>query len=97
MGELVPAWEYGASGDPKLVPADGYGFGIESAVDSKLMLATPYLDGEADETSAPESDTCIETTKKGYPCRGRKIQDTDYCFSHLRKHREPTADQGLRS
>lgn len=37
---------------------------------------------------------CIELTKAGNPCKGKKVQDTDYCFSHVRNHSvaEPAAD-----
>lgn len=37
---------------------------------------------------------CVEVTKAGNPCKAKKVQGTDYCFSHVRKHRgtEPTAD-----
>lgn len=41
-----------------------------------------------------DTSICIDTTKAGKPCKAKKVQDTDYCFSHVRNHRgaEPTAD-----
>lgn len=94
MGELIPAWSFGAT---NIVPADGYGDGLESAVDGgKYIIAAPYISVAEVPANQPDG-LCIEKTKKGFPCRGRKIQDTDYCFSHLRKHSGPTAHQGLRS
>lgn len=37
---------------------------------------------------------CVDLTKAGKPCKGKKLPDSDYCFSHVRNHRddEPTAD-----
>ncbi len=100
MGELVPAWSYGNV--VTQVPAEGWKEGLIPAGQDGLIQAAPYLGDNTDpiELNDHPEHLCTELTAKGWKCRGRKIQDTDYCFSHLRKHNrgnEPTADQGLRT
>lgn len=67
------------------------------AMPSQARVAQAY-EPQAVEAPTAEpaisSNLCVETRKDGGPCKGRKVQDTDYCFSHVRFHRgaEPTAD-----
>lgn len=100
MGELVPAWSYGNV--VTQVPAEGWKEGLIPAGSDRLIPAAPYLGDNVTpiEVDAHPQHLCIAKTRKGWNCRGKKIQNTDYCFSHLRwmnRGDEPAADQGLRS
>lgn len=55
---------------------------------ARVAQAYDPLVEETTPVESTASDLCIESTKAGKPCRGKKVQGTDFCFSHVRFHRD---------
>lgn len=64
---------------------------------SSLRPAAMYPFSIAEQTKpvdepVQDEGLCIETTKSGKPCKAKRVLDTEYCFSHVRKHRGSSGD-----